>query len=161
MADGATFWIRGISTFGSGQSPLYIVDGVEVTAQMLNNIAPETIESFSILKDATATSLYGSRGANGVMIITTKSGRNAGRMSINVRVETGTSEATKIPNAADAVTFMNTFNEALQTRGKDAYYSEEKITNTMNHVNRTPIRTWTGTIFCSRTGLSTRTSTST
>ena len=57
VADGATFWIRGISTFGSGQSPLYIVDGVEVTAQMLNNIAPETIESFSILKDATATSL--------------------------------------------------------------------------------------------------------
>lgn len=153
VADGATFWIRGISTFGSGQSPLYIVDGVEVTAQMLNNIAPETIESFSILKDATATSLYGSRGANGVMIITTKSGRNAERMSINVRVETGTSEATKIPKAADAVTFMNTFNEALQTRGKDAYYSEEKITNTMNHVNpyAYPDVDWYNLLFKDRT----------
>ena len=71
-ADGANFWIRGISTFGSGQSPLLILDGVEITNQMLNNIPPETIESFSVLKDATATALYGSRGANGVMIITTK-----------------------------------------------------------------------------------------
>ena len=76
-ADGANFWIRGISTFGSGQSPLLILDGVEITSQMLNNIPPETIESFSVLKDATATALYGSRGANGVMIITTKSGRDA------------------------------------------------------------------------------------
>ena len=62
-ADGANFWIRGISTFGSGQSPLLILDGVEITNQMLNNIPPETIESFSVLKDATATALYGSRGA--------------------------------------------------------------------------------------------------
>ena len=60
-ADGASFWIRGISTFGSGQSPLLILDGVEITNQMLNNIPPETIESFSVLKDATATALYGSR----------------------------------------------------------------------------------------------------
>ena len=59
-ADGASFWIRGISTFGSGQSPLLILDGVEITNQMLNNIPPETIESFSVLKDATATALYGS-----------------------------------------------------------------------------------------------------
>jgi len=71
-ADGANFWIRGISTFGSGQSPLLILDGVEITSQMLNNIPPETIESFSVLKDATATALYGSRAANGVVMITTK-----------------------------------------------------------------------------------------
>lgn len=71
-ADGANFWIRGISTFGSGQSPLLILDGVEITNQMLNNIPPETIESFSVLKDATATALYGSRGANGVILITTR-----------------------------------------------------------------------------------------
>ena len=76
-ADGANFWIRGISTFGSGQSPLLILDGVEITSQMLNNIPPETIESFSVLKDATATALYGSRGANGGMIITRR-GRHVG-----------------------------------------------------------------------------------
>ena len=85
-ADGANFWIRGISTFGSGQSPLLILDGVEITNQMLNNIPPETIESFSVLKDATATALYGSRGANGVMIITTKNGRDSEKMTINLRL---------------------------------------------------------------------------
>lgn len=135
VADGASFWIRGVSTFGSGQSPLYIVDGVEITAQMLNNIPPETIESFSILKDATATSLYGSRGANGVMIITTKSGRNSERMAINVRAEAGISGATAIPEAADAITFMETFNEALVTRGKEPYYSEDKISGTRTGLN--------------------------
>ena len=102
---------------------------------MLNNIAPETIESFSILKDATATSLYGSRGANGVMLITTKSGRNTERMSINVRAEMGTSAATKIPEAADAITFMETFNEALASRDKPIYYSKEKIENTKAGLN--------------------------
>lgn len=135
VADGANFWIRGISTFGSGQSPLYIVDGVEITAQMLNNIAPESIESFSILKDATATSLYGSRGANGVMIITTKNGRNSEKMSVNVRAELGGSASTITPHAADGITFMETFNEALATRGKEPFYSQERIDNTKAGVN--------------------------
>ena len=67
-ADGASFWIRGISTFGSNTEPLYILDGVEINAEILNGIPAETIESFSVLKDAAATALYGSRGANGVMI---------------------------------------------------------------------------------------------
>ncbi|MFR4024900.1 MAG: carboxypeptidase-like regulatory domain-containing protein [Alistipes indistinctus] len=107
-ADGASFWIRGISTFGSGQSPLLILDGVEITNQMLNNIPPETIESFSVLKDATATALYGSRGANGVMIITTKNGRDSEKMTINVRAELGVSAPTRIPKIADGVTFMET-----------------------------------------------------
>lgn len=76
-ADGANFWIRGISTFGGSTTPLIVVDGVEVSTGDLNAIDPEVIESFSILKDATATALYGSRGANGVMIVTTKSGRES------------------------------------------------------------------------------------
>lgn len=86
-ADGANFWIRGISTFGANKSPLLILDGVEIVSEMLNNIPPEAIESFSILRDATATALYGSRGANGVMIITTKNGRQSEKMAINVRLE--------------------------------------------------------------------------
>ena len=135
VADGANFWIRGISTFGSGQTPLYILDGVEITAQMLNNIPPESIESFSILKDATATSLYGSRGANGVMIITTKSGRNSEKMAVNVRAELGGSGPTIRPYAADGVTFMETFNEALIGRNKEPYYSQEKIDNTKAGTN--------------------------
>ena len=129
-ADGANFWIRGISTFGSGQSPLLILDGVEITAQMLNNIPPETIESFSVLKDATATALYGSRGANGVMIITTKNGRDSEKMTINLRAEFGASAPTRVPKVADGITYMETFNEARTTRGEKPYYSNEKIMGT-------------------------------
>ena len=129
-ADGANFWIRGISTFGSGQSPLLILDGVEITDQMLNNIPPETIESFSVLKDATATALYGSRGANGVMIITTKNGRDSEKMTINLRAEFGASAPTRVPKVADGITYMETFNEARTTRGETPYYSNEKIMGT-------------------------------
>ena len=82
--DGSKFWIRGISTFGSNSTPLYILDGIEVNTAVLDGISPESIESFAVLKDAAATALYGSRGANGVMIITTKSGRVSDKMSINV-----------------------------------------------------------------------------
>ena len=129
-ADGANFWIRGISTFGSGQSPLLILDGVEITNQMLNNIPPETIESFSVLKDATATALYGSRGANGVMINTTKNGRDSEKMTINLRAEFGASAPTRVPKVADGITYMETFNEARTTRGETPYYSNEKIMGT-------------------------------
>ena len=129
-ADGANFWIRGISTFGSGQSPLLILDGVEITDQMLNNIPPETIESFSVLKDATATAHYGSRGANGVMIITTKNGRDSEKMTINLRAEFGASAPTRVPKVADGITYMETFNEARTTRGEKPYYSNEKIMGT-------------------------------
>ena len=129
-ADGANFWIRGISTFGSGQSPLLILDGVEITNQMLNNIPPETIESFSVLKDATATALYGSRGANGVMIITTKNGRDSEKMTINLRAEFGASAPTRVPKVADGITYMETFNEARTTRSEKPYYSNEKIMGT-------------------------------
>lgn len=70
-ADGASFWIRGISTFAGPTNPLIIMDGIEISSTDLNAIAPESIESFSILKDATATALYGAKGANGVMVVTT------------------------------------------------------------------------------------------
>lgn len=130
-ADGANFWIRGISTFGSNKSPLIVMDGVEITTEMLNSIAPETIESFSVLKDATATALYGSRGANGVMIITTKSGRDLDRMLINIRVENGWSMPTSIQKIADGVTFMEAYNEAAGTM----YYSQDKIDGTRERRN--------------------------
>lgn len=114
--DGANFWIRGISTFGANKSPLLILDGVEIVSEMLNNIPPEAIESFSILRDATATALYGSRGANGVMIITTKNGRQSEKMAINVRLESGISMPTRVQDIADGVTYMENYNEALRTQ---------------------------------------------
>lgn len=125
-ADGANFWIRGISTFGTNTSPLIVLDGVEINTTMLNSIAPETIESFSVLKDATATALYGSRGANGVMIITTKNGKDMERMAINVRVENGWSMPTSVQKIADGVTYMEAFNEATGMQ----YYSQDKIDGT-------------------------------
>lgn len=69
------FYIRGISTFGGRATPLILLDEVEISANDLNNVPAETIESFSILKDASATAIYGARGANGVMLITTKKAR--------------------------------------------------------------------------------------
>ncbi len=79
--DFSEFWVRGISTFGASQSALVLIDGVEGN---LNDLDPEDIESFSILKDASATAVYGVRGANGVVIVTTKRGK-AGEMKINFK----------------------------------------------------------------------------
>lgn len=134
-ADGASFWIRGISTFGASTEPLYILDGVEINAEILNGIPAETIESFSVLKDAAATALYGSRGANGVMIITTKSGRVADRMAVNVNFSTTVSMPTAIPEVADGVTYMKNYNESRTGRGSVAYFSEEKIAGTEQGLN--------------------------
>ena len=139
-ADGANFWIRGISTFGANKSPLLILDGVEIVSEMLNNIPPEAIESFSILRDATATALYGSRGANGVMIITTKNGRQSEKMAINVRLESGISMPTRVQDIAGGVTYMENYNEALRTRtpAGETYvprFSDEKIAGTRNRLN--------------------------
>lgn len=144
-ADGANFWIRGISTFGTNASPLIILDGVEIVSEMLNSIAPETIESFSVLKDATATALYGSRGANGVLIVTTKTGSNLDRMNVNVRVQTGLSSPTKVQKIADGVTYMERYNEAI---GYD-YYSRDKIDNTLagNDKYIYPNNDWYGLMF--------------
>ena len=148
-ADGANFWIRGISTFGANKTPLIILDGVEITQGILNSIAPETIESFSVLKDATATALYGSRGANGVMIVTTKSGRNSERMSINVRLENGFTMPTRITPVAGGVDYMRCYNEARRARGMSDYYSEDKIVNTELRTDRYiyPDVGWYGLLF--------------
>lgn len=130
-ADGADFYIRGISTFGGVTSPLIIIDGVQVSSGDLNNLDPEVIESFSILKDATATAMYGSRGANGVMIVKTKSGRDLEKPIINFRLETAFNTPTKKPSVANGVTYMDMYNEAVSGRGTgEVLYSREKIDRT-------------------------------
>ena len=85
--NGADFFVRGVSTMNGATSPLIVMDGVEITKDDLNAIDPEIIESFSVLKDATATAMYGTRGANGVLIIKTKSGADLDRPVIGMRVE--------------------------------------------------------------------------
>lgn len=137
-ADGANFWIRGVSTFAGPTSPLIVLDGVEVSSSELNALAPESIESFSVLKDATATALYGAKGANGVMIITTKSGKDMDKPKINVRVENYFSQPTKIPKLADGVTYMKMYNEGELNRNPDRgepSFSEDKINGTMENRN--------------------------
>lgn len=129
--DGTQFWIRGISTFGAMKSPLIIIDGVQQSTADLNSYDPDMIESFSILKDATATALYGSRGANGVMIVTTKSGRTLDKPQISARVETSWSMPTSVPKFVDGVRYMELYNEAAASRGTGQVpYSDDKIYGT-------------------------------
>ncbi len=135
-ADGASFWIRGASTFSGATDPLIILDGVEIDATQLNTLDPEVIESFSILKDATATALYGTRGANGVMVVTTKNGADLKKPIINFRVEGAVSQLTNVPEMVDGVTYMKLYNEAqTRTPGTTDIYSDEKINGTINRVN--------------------------
>ncbi len=138
-ADGANFWIRGISTFGGTTTPLIILDGVQISSGDLNNIDPEIIESFSVLKDATATALYGTLGANGVMIITTKNGRDLDKPKINVRIENSIAAPTYKVNLADGVTYMNMYNEAQKNPSSTSFipYSQEKINGTIAGNNPT------------------------
>lgn len=135
-ADGANFWIRGKSTFGGATSALIVMDGVEISSTELNALDPEVIESFSILKDATATALYGTRGANGVMIVATKNGKNLDKPIINFRVEGAISSMTRVPNMVDGPTYMRMFNEAVSRPGCDVSpYSQEKIDATIAGLN--------------------------
>ena len=135
-ADGSDFWIRGISTLSGVTSPLIIVDGVQVTAEDLNSLDPEVIDGFSILKDATATAMYGSRGANGVMIVTTKSGQNLDKPIINFRIEGQISQPTNTAKFVDGATYMEMFNEAVKNAGSsDVLYSQDKINGTRARSN--------------------------
>lgn len=135
-SNGSDFFIRGISTLSSVTSPLIILDGMEVASADLNALDPEVIESFSILKDATATAMYGTRGANGVMIIKTKSGADLDKPVIGVRVEANVTTPTSKPEFVDAVTYMNMFNEAVTSQGTgDALYTSDKIYGTMNSLD--------------------------
>ena len=85
----ATMTIRGTNSINSGTAPLYILDGVAISAADFNTINPADIESMSILKDASSTSIYGARAANGVIVITTKRGRNMERPNVNYRMQMG------------------------------------------------------------------------
>ena len=105
---GSEFYIRGISTFGANKNPLVLVDGIE---RSLDLVDPEDIASFSILKDATATAVYGVRGANGVILISTRKGAD-GAPRINVKAEMGILGPSKMPKMANSAQFAEMYNEA-------------------------------------------------
>lgn len=132
------FYIRGISTFGGRATPLILLDDVEISSGDLNNIPPETIESFSILKDASATAIYGARGANGVMLITTKRGEENSKVRVNVTMENSFNTLTNFPDFVDGATWMDLYNEAQLTRNPGlttGRYSQETIDATRNKIN--------------------------
>lgn len=135
-SNSADFFIRGVSTLSGITSPLIILDGVEVSSADLNALDPEIIEGFSILKDATATAMYGTRGANGVMIVTTKSGADLERPIIGFRLEGNVSTPTKVPEFVGGARYMEMFNEAIANQGTgDVIFTDEQIYGTRNNLN--------------------------
>lgn len=135
-ADNAKFFIRGVTTFGYKTDPLILLDNNEISTQELSSLLTDDIASFSIMKDATATALYGSRGANGVILITTKEGTE-GKVKINARFEESFSQPTDMVEWADPVTYMKHHNEAVLTRDPlgEVPYTQQKIDNTINGGN--------------------------
>lgn len=119
--DNSDFWIRGVSSFSGGTTPLVLVDGVP---RQMQDVEPDEIETFSLLKDAAATAVYGAEGANGVILITTKRGQVA-KAQISVRAETSISQPTRIPKYANSYETLKAYNEALNNVGAPAVYSDE------------------------------------
>ena len=149
-ADNANFFIRGVTTFGYKKDPLILLDNNEITTRELARLQPDDISSFSVMKDATATSLYGSRGANGVILVTTKQGIS-GKAQMNIRLENSFSMPTSDIELADPVTYMQLHNEAIRTRNPLGLtmYSQNKIENTKNGGNPSvfPANDWYKTLF--------------
>lgn len=130
--DNSAFYIRGLSTFGTGkQDPLILIDGVESSPTDLARLQPDDISDFSVLKDAAAASVYGARGANGVVLVNTRSGKE-GAAKFSFRAENRVSSNTKNFNMADNITYMELANEAALTRSPLAMqpYSQNKIEHT-------------------------------
>lgn len=121
--DFSEFWVRGISTFGAGASALVLIDGIEGN---INDVNVSDIESFSVLKDASATAVYGVRGANGVVIITTNRGK-AGKISVNYKGNVSYSESARTPNYLGSKDYAMLANEARVVRGKDRLYTDVEI----------------------------------
>jgi TonB-linked SusC/RagA family outer membrane protein len=121
--DNSEFFIRGVSSFAGNTSPLVLVDGVP---RSMNDVEPDEIETFSLLKDAAATAVYGSEGANGVVLITTKRGRIQ-KAQITYRGEASRLTPTRTPRYASAYDYLSLYNEAYRNEGRVPIYSDEVL----------------------------------
>ena len=141
--------IRGIGTIGSGSNaaPLVLIDGSEGD---LYSISPNDIESISVLKDASSSAIYGSRAAFGVILVTTKSGKE-GRMNVSYNGNVRFSTATQIPEMPNSYDFARYWNDAAANSGGNAPFSQDMLNKIKNHINGTPApgeevtTTWQGT----------------
>lgn len=134
--DNAQFFVRGVTTFGYASSPLILLDGFEVSSTDLARVDPDNIEQFAVLKDATAAALYGSKGANGVIMVTTKRGV-AGKPKISFRADARFSAPTQVLETVGGVEYMRLYNEAQFNDNPllPPYYSAQKIQNTIDGLN--------------------------
>ena len=134
--DNTNFFIRGVTTFGYSSSPLILIDNIESSTDELARLSVDDVASFSIMKDATATAIYGARGANGVVLVTTKEGKE-GPARVSVRIENSISTPARNIEMVDPVTYMKMYNEAVVTRNPLAArpFTDEKIANTGKGLN--------------------------
>jgi TonB-linked SusC/RagA family outer membrane protein len=147
-ADNAQFFVRGVASFNGQNGPLILIDGVELSMDDLARLQPDDIESFAVLKDPTTTAIYGARGANGIILVTTKSGEE-GPAVVNLRLESSFSQPIGLVDLADPVTHMRMQNEANRTRGEFATFTEQQIAGTIkggNH-NIYPATDWYKALF--------------
>ena len=147
-ADNAQFFVRGVASFNAQNGPLILIDGVELTVDDLARLQPDDIESFSVLMDPTTTAIYGARGANGIILVTTKTGED-GPAVVNLRVEHSLSEPVSIVDLADPVTHMRLQNEANRTRGDFPTFTEDQIAGTIRggNPNIFPATDWNEVLF--------------
>ncbi|PIA82312.1 SusC/RagA family TonB-linked outer membrane protein [Gaetbulibacter sp. 4G1] len=147
-ANNAEFFVRGVASFNGQNGPLILIDGVELTVDDLARLQPDDIDSFSVLKDPTTTAIYGARGANGIILVTTKSGIQ-GKPVINMRYETSYSQPVSLIDLADPLTHMRLQNEAGRTRGEFATFTEREIDGVERGLNPNvfPTVDWYDTLF--------------
>lgn len=119
------FWIRGISSFTGNTNPLVLVDGIE---RSLHDIDPEEIASFTVLKDAAASAVYGVRGANGVIMIETKRGK-IGKPQVDVRFEQSFTQPIKVPEYIGSVKYLELINEMYAEAGRAPFVSDATLMN--------------------------------
>ncbi|NGM64414.1 SusC/RagA family TonB-linked outer membrane protein [Sphingobacterium sp. SGR-19] len=132
-ADGGSLRVRGIGTLGDA-SPLVLIDGIEGA---IDGVDPNDIASISVLKDAASASIYGSRAANGVILVTTKQGKGE-NLQVNYNNYIGWQRFTELPEYTDGYTYMVKLNEAYENMGRDPLYSEDYLAEYLEHKETDP-----------------------
>ena len=125
-ADGANLLGRGVGTFSSGTSLFYVIDGFPATKELFERLTPGEIESIQLLKDASATAIYGNRGANGVLVVKTKRGES-GALKIDFSARAGFQQPLRMPQWLGAYDYASLYNEALANEGKAPAYGADVL----------------------------------